>query len=65
MKTPAESGAELRKLRGSKTLKQAAADLGISWQALQAYENGTRTPRDNKKEAIAAYYGAKLTDIFF
>lgn len=65
MKTPQESGAILRKLRGSRTLKQVAGDLGISWQALQSYENGIRSPRDPKKALIAKYYKKTITDIFF
>lgn len=65
MKTPKEAGAILRKLRGARTLKQVASDLGMSWQALQSYENGIRTPRDNKKERIATYYGKTISDIFF
>lgn len=65
MKTREETGALLRRLRGSRTLQEVAKDLGIAWQTLQSYENGTRTPRDNKKETIAAYYGMKITDIFF
>lgn len=65
MKTPQESGAILRQLRGNKTLKQVAADLGIAWQTLQSYENGIRSPRDPKKALIADYYNKKITDIFF
>lgn len=65
MKSREEVGAILRRLRGRKTLKEAAMDLGMAWQTLQSYENGTRTPRDNNKERIASYYGKKITDIFF
>ena len=65
MKTPQEAGAILRKLRGDRTIKQVSEDLGISWQALQSYEAGTRTPRDSKKENIAKYYGLTISEIFF
>lgn len=65
MKTREESGAILRKLRGKRTLQQVAAELGISWQALQSYENGTRSPRDNKKAKIAEYYETTISAIFF
>ena len=65
MKSLKETGEILRKLRGNRTLKEVAADLGIAWQTLQSYENGLRSPRDPKKGLIAEYYNKKITDIFF
>lgn len=65
MKTREEVGATLRRLRGNRTLKEAAAAIGISWRTLQSYETGARSPRDTKKALIADYYGAKVADIFF
>ena len=44
-----EMGRRLRELRGERTIKEAAADLGISVSALNMYELGERIPRDEVK----------------
>lgn len=59
-----EIGRRLRELRGSRTIKESAADLGISVSALNMYELGERVPRDEVKVKICKYYGCGL-DIFF
>lgn len=59
-----EMGRRLRELRGDRTIKEAAADLGISVSALNMYELGERIPRDEVKIKLCKYYGCGL-DIFF
>lgn len=55
----------LVKLRGNKTQKQVAEDLGISVSALGMYECGLRIPRDTIKVKIAKYYEKSIEEIFF
>lgn len=52
-------------LRGDKTQKEVATDLGISISALAMYEQGHRIPRDEIKIIIANYYGKSVQEIFF
>lgn len=52
-------------LRGDKTQKKVATDLGISISALAMYEQGRRIPRDEIKIMIANYYGKSVQEIFF
>lgn len=59
-----EIGNRLRKLRGNKTIKCVADDLGISSSALTMYEIGERIPRDEIKLRICKYYGVGV-GIFF
>ena len=48
-------GGRLRRIRGN-TGKQAFAQaLGITVQALNAYESGKRLPRDEVKRRVEAY----------
>lgn len=58
-------GSILTELRGNKTLKEVASDLGISISALTMYENGHRIPRDEIKIKISKYYGKSIESIFF
>ena len=60
-----ELAARLTRLRGEKSRKQVAADLGISQSALAMYENGHRVPKDEIKVRIASYYGRPVGEIFF
>ncbi len=54
----------LKKLRGNRDIKTVATAVGISVTALTAYEDGKRTPRDEVKIALAAFYGKPVNDIF-
>lgn len=58
---------KIRELRIEKkiTIEQAATDCGVSYQSMQAYENGTRTPRDETKRKIAKYYNVPVGVLFF
>lgn len=58
-------GERLKKLRGDKTIRQAAVEIGISYSTLAMYENGHRSPKDNIKIKIANYYGTSVEDLFF
>lgn len=59
------AGMKLRALRGKKTLQLVANELGITKSALAMYERDKRTPRDEIKVKIAAYYGETVQAIFF
>lgn len=60
-----EIGIKLMELRGEKTQKEVASDLGISISALGMYEKGHRIPRDEIKIKLAKYYGKSIQAIFF
>lgn len=59
------TGAKLRALRGEKTQKKVAEDLGITKSALAMYERDERVPRDEIKVRIAEYYGETVQFLFF
>lgn len=65
MKSRAEIGKELRKLRGDKSLQTTADDIGITKSALAMYERGERVPRDEVKVKIADYYGVPVAELFY
>ena len=65
MKSRAEIGKELRKLRGDKSLQIAADGIGITKSALAMYERGERVPRDEAKVKIADYYGVPVAELFY
>lgn len=60
-----ESGERLRELRGIRTRVGVANAVGVSTSALQAYESGDRTPRDEIKCRIADYYGVTVQSIWY
>lgn len=55
----------LIKLRGNKTQKRVADDIGISQSTYAMYETGKRVPSDEKKKRIADYYKKSVQAIFF
>lgn len=55
---------KLAELRGDMSRQQLAKELHISKSALDKYERGERTPRDNVKRRIAAYFGKTVQEIF-
>ena len=59
------TGAKLKALRGDKTQKKVAEDLGITKSALAMYERDERIPRDEIKIRIAEYYGETVQFLFF
>ena len=56
---------KLAELRGSMTLEELAKKLNVSCSSLGKYERGERTPRDNVKKRIAAYFGKTVQEIFY
>ena len=58
-------GEYLRTLRGERTVEEVSDALGLCRSAVSMYESGSRTPRDDIKIRIAAYYGKTVQDIFF
>ena len=62
-----EIGNHLRLLREARnnTQLEASKAIGISRSALQMYETGCRTPKDEVKIKLADYYGLSVQDLFF
>lgn len=65
MKTAEQIGQDLRSLRGTRSRSQVARELGISESAIISYESGERTPRDELKVTLAAYFGVTVGSLFF
>ncbi len=47
------------------TQEELAKELNVSCSSLGKYERGERTPRDNVKRRIAAYFGKTVQEIFY
>lgn len=58
-------GERLKKLRGEKTIRQVANDVGISYSTLAMYENGYRVPKDEVKRKLAHYFDTSVEALFF
>ena len=58
-------GERLRTLRGSRTLSEVSEALGVSEMAVSLWERGERTPSDDMKVKIAAYFKRSVMSIFF
>lgn len=58
-------GKKLKALRGNKTQKEVANDLGITKSALAMYERDERVPRDEIKVKIAEYYNESVGSLFY
>ena len=65
MSEPNIIGTRIKTLRGDKTMKTVADDLGISVSALGMYETGKRVPRDEVKVRMAEYFNTTVEAIFF
>ena len=55
----------LTRLRGKKTQKEVAEDIGVAQSTYAMYESGQRIPSDEVKIKLAAYYKTTVQDIFF
>jgi len=62
---PTEIGRRLRELRGIRSRKGVAQEIGISYSALSKYEDGWKVPGDRVKVLIANYYCTSVQSIFF
>ena len=59
------SGEKLRQLRGKRSKRKVAEDLGISFSSYVKYERGERVPSDKTKVLIANYFKKSVQEIFF
>lgn len=58
-------GERLKALRGDKTIRQVASDVGISYAALCMYETGERMPRPGVMVKLANYFNTTVQALFF
>ncbi len=58
-------GKRLVKLRAKRSQAEVCKVVGITQQALSAYETGLRMPRDEIKIKLANYYNRTVQYIFF
>lgn len=59
------TGSRLKALRGDTPQYKIAEKLGVSVSCISMYENGRRTPCDEKKRLFAKLYDRSVQDIFF
>ena len=59
------TGQRLRRLRGKRTLREVSEATGLAQSTLNMYEHDVRTPRDENKRRLAAYYKRTEAYIFF
>ena len=59
------AGEKIRTLRGKKSKRKVAEELGISFSSYVKYERNERIPRDDIKIKIAEYFHTSVQDIFF
>ena len=62
-----ESGKRIMDLRAQRGMSRAALarEIGVSEAAVQYYETGQRSPRDEIKVKIANFFGVSVLDIFY
>ena len=65
MPDKATVGERLRQLRGNLTLEEVADALNVSSMAVSLWERGERTPGDDMKVKIAAFYKRTVMSLFF
>ena len=58
-------GNNLVMLRGIRTRRGVAKEIGIGYSTLSNYENGLRIPPDDMKMRIAEYYQKPVQEIFY
>lgn len=56
---------KLVELRGTRTREEVAAAVGVTYNAIQAYELGVRVPKDSIKLKLAKYYNTTVDALFF
>lgn len=59
------TGKKLKALRGKKSQKKTAEEIGITKSALAMYERDERVPRDEIKIKIAKYYNEPIEALFY
>ena len=62
-----ENGKRIMDLRAQRGISRAALarEIGVSESAVQYYETGQRSPRDEIKVKIANFFGVSVLDIFY
>jgi DNA-binding XRE family transcriptional regulator len=63
--TAKEIGKKLEALRGGTPRAVVAQAVGVSYTAMQMYENGERVPRDETKIALAKFFHTTVGSLFF
>ena len=58
-------GEKMKQLRGNKSRRNVAEELGISLSAYTKYERCERVPSDKMKIVIAGYFKKTVQEIFF
>lgn len=58
-------GRRIRKLRGKRPRSEVGRAIGVTRQAIQAYENGDRVPADDIKIKLADYFGVTVQELFY
>jgi transcriptional regulator with XRE-family HTH domain len=57
-------GMKLRIIRGERTMRTVASDLGLSVSGLSDVERGRALPGLETLQRLADYYGVTLMDVF-
>jgi transcriptional regulator with XRE-family HTH domain len=58
-------GEKLKSLRGKKSRRKVANDLGISYSMYMKLERDERSASDDMKKKICCYYNQSIEYIFF
>lgn len=59
------AGEKLRQLRGHRSAREVAEEIGVTQQSVSLYENDLRVPRDAVKVKLAKLYGVTVESIFY
>lgn len=63
VETPQPLNELLRAKRGERSLRQAAAELGVDPSNYRGWETGLKKPRADKAEAIGEFLGIPTIDV--
>ena len=58
-------GEKLLKLRGERSQRTVAKEVGTTQAAICMYEKGQRIPKDDLKIKLADYYVTTVQELFF
>lgn len=59
------TGKKLVELRGCRSQREIAEDIGISPSSIAMYEREERIPSDAVKMKLAKYFGRSVAELFF
>lgn len=60
-----EIGNRLCKLRGNRTQKMVADEIGVCQSTYAMYESGQRVPSDENKKKLAEFFNMTVQNIFY